>query len=134
MNSCHLGKFSLVTYQPERIDDDWEQIAPLIQRALDRYPGFDIDQIYDGLCEARFQLWTCQSDRVDAVVVTSICGPALKLVAAGGTDVHVWKHWLSEIAKFGKDNGCTRLEIDGRRGWLRVLGFNEVFTRMTREI
>lgn len=137
LSSVTLGAYSLVTYQPDRIDDDWEQIAPLIQRAIDHYPGddgFDIEQIYDGLCEARFQLWTCQSDRVDAAVVTAICGPAIKIIAAGGTALDIWKNWLPEVAKFGREHGCTRLEIDGRRGWLRALGFNEVFTRMTRAI
>lgn len=115
----------------------WSRIKPFLKMALEEYHGGDgltLDQLYDGLRTANYQCWTCQSDDIDAVVVTAIEGDKCRLLSAAGSYMKVWVNWLPYIEKFAKEHGCNELIAYGRYGWSRAAGFNVLYTKMARKI
>lgn len=135
MSSVHQDGFSLVTYPPDQIP--WFEVKPFIKMAIEEYTGddpLDLDEIYDGLRVGKYQLWTCQSDAIDAVVLTAIEGKACRIVTAGGSYMSIWVDWLPCVEKFAKQHGCEELIVYGRIGWARAAGFNVLYTKMSRKI
>lgn len=105
--------------------------------AIEEYRGSDglsLDELYDGLRVGKYQLWTCQSDDIDAAVITAITGKSCRLVAAGGSYMKVWVKWLPHIEEFARSHGCNELTIYGRAGWARAAGFEVLYTKLSRAI
>lgn len=127
----------LICYEADSIPGIWAKVEPLLKGAVDWYRGDDgpsLETVYGRLLESRFQLWTCQSDGIDAAVVTAIEGESCRLVMAGGRYLEIWVQWLPYVEEWAREHGCKQLVIDGRRGWIRAAGFEEIYTRMVRKI
>jgi hypothetical protein len=129
---------SLVTYRSSEVPKIWPYVKPLIQKALDQqvYEDWTIDEVYEGLCERKYQLWTSESDVIEAAWVTAIQEKHgvtfCLLLACGGENVHAWKHFLEHVAGWAKTKGATELLIYGRPGWARLLKFETCYAVMRK--
>lgn len=133
-------KSSLVTYQSHEVPQIWPHVKGHIKRALDRqqpYESYTLEDVYEGLCRADMQLWTAEAATIEAAWVTSIQTKGRTfclLLAAGGENVHAWKHFLTEVSEWAKANGATELLIFGRQGWARLLDFEICYAVMRKEL
>ena len=127
----------LVCYSQDQIPHVWDEVAPLIKKALDRGSNYTLQDIHLGLCISDMQLWTWVSEKIDAAMVTSIQSRDDEtwclLLTMGGKNMDEWKDCLPIVEKWAKDNGCTELRIYGRSGW-KKLGFEIEYTKLVRKL
>lgn len=109
---------------PEQIDALWPQVSPHLAR-LDDY--LDADEIYADLKDASKQLWGLQCGRdVAGVVVTRITGRTCEVVGGAGTAPYdAMRELHTEIEKWAKSLGCSRMRLQGRKGWLKLLKYTQ---------
>lgn len=124
----------LVCFGSNRIDWIWEEISPLIQKALDRGSDYTLEEIHAGLKKAEMQCWTSYNHGIEAVLVTALQDDYCLLLACGGTNAREWIAWLPIVEDWAREKGAKELRIYGRRGWLKRLKFQEKYTVMTRSI
>lgn len=113
----------IVTYQPGSIEATWDEIAPFIEKALDRGSTWNIQEVYEGLLDARFQCWTWQNPDIQAVLITYVLDGSCALLAISGKNMAAWLSGLAYIEGWAKSVGCEKMAVHGRKGWSRVLGY-----------
>lgn len=121
------------------IDSVWDKVSPLIQKALDHSCGeLAIQDVYRKLQDGHMGLimndkMACVVEFMDYPQIT-----ALRVVALGGEDMDEWLEELLDILyKWAKENGHSRVEHMGRKGWVKTLqkyGYEPRYVFMTREI
>jgi hypothetical protein len=117
----------------------WQQVEPLIERALD--DTYTARDILDGLILNRFQLFiSWENDKVESAVVTEVADyprkRILRYVLAGGDNLDNWLEPIqNKIEEFATNNYCQAIEVAGRKGWLRKLkGFEQKIYIMSKEL
>lgn len=104
------------------------RVAPILavwlQSALDvghgKVPLWEILQ----RCEAgTLQLWAAiaSGGYALAAAVTELQRETCLIWLLGGAQMERWLHMIGEMERWAQLEGCTRMEIHGRRGWLKVL-------------
>ena len=95
-------------------------------------------EIIDGLTEGRMLLWLAIDDRTMArddgprrpstvlgAAVTQLhmtnAGQLCNIVLGGGKDFRRWVGLRDAIETYARVEGCTRVRMEGRKGWARVL-------------
>ena len=101
-------------------EEDLERLRHHVEAALEYSGGtHGIEDIAEGLKSGRFQLWPAD----DSVVVTEIIVyPRLKnlhFFLAGG-DLDELRLMRPIIESWGKEIGCSRVSLAGRKGWERT--------------
>lgn len=108
-------------------------LAPAIERSNGRWAAGDV---FSELEAGQLQCWVCiEPPLLYAAAVTQIIQypgcRALCCHLVGGVDQHLWLSQLVDTAaQFAAAEGCTRIEMVGRKGWERMaapLGFRPVF-------
>lgn len=109
------------------IDSVWEQVKPLILKALEYSNGeLGIDDIYEKLKTKNMQLWICFEDIeiLSAATTEIIIYPKKKIcrvVTLGGHRMAEWFYNLIQfIEAWGRHNKINGMEVIGRRGWERI--------------
>ena len=89
--------------------------------------------VVEGVTSGNMQLWPAK----DAAAVTQLWDfpnrRVLHVLAAGGS-LETLKDMQASAAAFAKANGASALTVEGRRGWIRALGWREISTRAELEI
>lgn len=119
----------------------WPEVAPLLQKAIDKSQNdYSIHDIRS-LLEARdMQLWIWLVDsKVAACLVTVIANYPHRRVCQmpfiAGRFMKDWLKMETVIAQWAKERGCSQLEGFCRPGWTRVLkNWSIVWTTMRRDI
>lgn len=139
--SHHKERCSVRGIPAEQILYVWEQVAPLIKRALDQGSNYTLDQILEGLIHKDMQLWVYTGKKIHAALVTTIQnrGPIrwCLFLAAGGTRMSEWIHHLPSIESWAREQGCHEMRIYGRMGWVRQLreeGYTAHWTKMSKQL
>lgn len=117
--------------------NEWVRCEPFIARAVERGEGaFDVHHVWSEIMARKAQFWP----GVNGAIVTRIEDHPSGLRAclfwlAGGDDLTELKALEKAISAWAKAMGCTRVEIVGRRGWLRALeGYREGSTVLVKDI
>lgn len=117
----------LIAVDPKRVQAIWPAARPLIEKAYK-----DGDQIvppnvlYD-LVKGRRLLWLAvdEDKNILAAMLTQlfemVSGKMCKMQECGGAQMHEWKHLRKRIEDYARAEGCTRVLIEGRPGWKRVM-------------
>lgn len=100
-----------------------------IVEALDRIPHFweyyTKEWFYEMCAKGNIQVWAVGDEKtVDAIIVTEVVQfPAMKvlrLLGASGENLDTYSDRLQDVFDgFAKMQGCTRIELVGRPGWVR---------------
>ena len=122
------------TYQSDKVQSVWAEVSPLIQRALDKGSSYTLEQVKEGLEQAKMQLWTCETDKIHAALVTSLQDGYCLLLTMGGSGMSVWKDWLPSVENWARTKGCNEMRIYGRCGWSKVLGYTVDYTKMSKAL
>src|SRR5574343_134345 len=126
---------SLEDYWP----DAWELLKEAVEYSRDRLTG---KMIVDALLEKEMQLWIIpQEEGIKAAVLTEILTyttglKVVRILACGGKDLKDWMdNTVETLAKWGRNLGCTGLELYGRPGWERKLkGWGKPFICLEKDI
>lgn len=109
----------------------WPHIAHFVKRAVDRQDYHTLGEIYQGLTEHRYQLWTVDDPEPVCALITATqydddafyC----LLLALGGDGFNRWGYsGIRGVERWAKEKGCTEMRIYGRKGWARKLGYKLV--------
>ena len=98
--------------------NDFDRLAPVLQRALDQAHGYDIDDVRRAVEEGRMLLWPAGNSAVVTQIIERPRGKELYFFLAAG-DLRELKILYPIIMEWGRELGCTRAAFVGRRGWER---------------
>lgn len=131
-----------VKVKVEDIDLVWPVVLPMLQRAIDLNDGdFDGNHVFERLMEDTMQLFIgYNTDDIIYAAVTELIpyqhNKALRIVLMGGKQINSWVD-TKIFEKFGKLEGCNRIEIVGRKGWVKKLesrGYKQTHYIVTKEL
>lgn len=111
---------------PELIEAIWPIAEPFVARSYKHNFQRVPDELATELAQGTKLLWlACEGQRVLGAIVTmlfdTIEGRALKMLECGGDEMAAWMHLHERIEQYAKNEGCSRVLIEGRRGWARQL-------------
>jgi len=105
----------------------WEEVVPLLARVAPHTEGeMEPDDYIEPLTHGDMQLWVVvENKRVNAALVTQIIPypqkRILRLISLAGENFQEIKDFLEMVEVFALKNGCTALEMWGRKGWKKLL-------------
>lgn len=88
-------------------------------------------QVRESAKASRQQVWGLQdAEKVHGICITEILATPSGLTclivgAAGSAPTTLQERLHDEIARWAKSIGCTRMRLQGRRGWLRRLKYRQ---------
>lgn len=119
----------LVCVPPADVPSVWPSVAEMIDAAFAKLDEPTPDYL-PWLSDGKGLLWIYVRDgRAVAAATTSIQfgrqGLACRVVATGGDSGEegreMWAKCIAEIERYAKSQGCYKVQIDGRRGWKKLL-------------
>ena len=124
------------------VDAAWPQVLGLIEQALSKGDGgHSSDDVKTACKSGEAQLWCGVGPAgLEMVAVTEIRKqPRIKTMRVwllAGSDAPGWiVDRLSAIEEWARNAGCSRLDMLGRKGWLRRLpGWSHSHVVMSKEI
>lgn len=117
--------------------DEWVRCEAMLERAVNEAAGtFDIGFVWSEVISGRSQFWPMPQAALVSRIETYPSGlKACLLWLCGGSDLGAMKQTEQVIAGWARRQGCGRIEIVGRRGWLKALdGFREGGTILVKEL
>ena len=135
----HKGP-ALVCVDPRRILEALPHAIALLKSACRRTKLNAFEDIEQDILSGRSLLWLALNGKViqaaaATVLINSEIGKVCVITACGGTGMKRWLPLLDGIEAYAKDEGCARVRIYGRKGWLRVLdGYREKHVIMDKEL
>jgi GNAT superfamily N-acetyltransferase len=116
----------LVCVDPARIHEVWPHVRPLLERAcratcLNAFADFEAD-----ILSGRSLVWITWNGRaIEATAATTLInsdfGKVCVITLCAGHGMQRWLKLIERIESYARDEGCARIRIFGRKGWLRVL-------------
>jgi hypothetical protein len=127
----------LACVPPSRVPEVWKAVRGRIAHALERGGvATQIEQIESDLLRELAQLWVAPG----GVAVTQITRGSHRacrtctLVAFAGNYTRCIEY-LPALEQFGRNEGCSRFVILGRKGWRRRLaGYREPYVVLEKEL
>ena len=116
----------LVCVDPARIHEIWPHVRPLLEKAsratcLNAFADFEAD-----ILSGRSLAWIAWNGNTIEAAATTILintdlGKVCVITLCAGRDMKRWLKLIGRIEAYARDEGCARIRIFGRKGWLRVL-------------
>jgi len=133
-------KVELVCVDPARIQQIWPHLKELLREACQRtglsaFADLEAD-ILSG-CSLVWIAWNGQAIEAAAstILTNSDLGKVCVITLCAGRGLNRWLNLVERIESYAKDEGCTRIRIFGRKGWLRVLeGYDAKHVIMDKEL
>lgn len=120
----------------DEVNDNWEKVRPLIDIAL-LHEFYDADDVKD-FCEKNIVRMYVIGDYQAICTAELIRHPKKKTLLVHTLGGHGMNEWLDELLERLEydaiSQGATSLQVNGRRGWIKSAGFNEVYTTMVKEL
>lgn len=115
---------------------EWERCWPMLEPAVALAGGtHDKALLESDIDEGAAQFWPGPDYALVTSVVTHRTGLRDCIVLFGGGSLEPMRHLRAPIERFGREHGCKRLLIYGRRPWLRVFpGLKELMTVMAEDL
>ena len=137
---AHPSSAGLVCVDPHCVQAIWPHVAPLLKAACHRTRLNAFEDIEADIRSGRSLLWLawsgCAIEAAAAtILINSEIGKVCIITVCGGSGMRRWLPLLDEIEAYAKREGCVRVRIYGRRGWLRVLdGYAQKHIIMDKEL
>jgi hypothetical protein len=130
----------LVCVDPARVREIWPHVSPLLKAACYRTKLNAFADIEADILSGRSLLWMAWNGRtvesaVATILVNTEIGKVCIITVCGGSDMKRWLPLIDRIETYARDEGCKRVRIYGRKGWLHVLdGYEEKHIIMDKEL
>ena len=120
------GKCKVILVSPENIPTIWDNVIPLMELSQTGEHELSIDDFFESLMEERMHLWIAlEGSELLACMITQFATHpqkrALRIIFLGGEGMDKWIDHMHMVEDFALINGCTSLEVWGRKAWLRIL-------------
>jgi hypothetical protein len=111
---------------PKQIPNVWPHVAHVIRRAMERGGLGRFEDVERDVLSVNAYLWLAiESGSVLAAAVTQVTQAKdhrlCTIVACGGHDWKKFGRLIAGLETYARAEGCRRMEIAGRPGWLRRL-------------
>jgi hypothetical protein len=115
-----------VLVAPDDVPYIWDRILPYIELSQTDEKELSPDDFLDSLVGGEMQLWVVVEDKeIIACMISRFANypqkKVLRIVFVGGEGMEKWLEFLPLIEDFALMNGCTFMEVWGRKAWLRIL-------------
>lgn len=131
---------------PKFLGGMWKSIADKIEPALEYSDGaLTIDNVKEMLENHKLQLWVvCRES--DKKVLMCVCTKmsvhasgkkTCTLMLAGGTvegEPQIFREIADKLSDWAKIENCDAVEICGRRGWARIIGWEVTQTTIRKKL
>lgn len=112
---------------------EYERCWPWLEATLSA-EGYGFGDVLTLCAKGEAQLWPFDGAAALTQLLDCPTGRAVRVWAAGGNREYL-EAAQDSLEEWARGAGAARLEIVGRRGWLRALkGYREVATIMTRDL
>lgn len=117
----------LIAVDPARVEKIWHAARPLIENAYkDSDQNIPFNILHD-LTKGRRLLWLAvdEKETIIAAMLTQLfemaSGKMCKMQECGGERMQEWKHLRARVEDYARAEGCTRVLVEGRPGWERIM-------------
>jgi hypothetical protein len=130
----------LVCVDPKRVDEFWPHVSSLLKAACRRTELNAFADIEADVLSGRSLLWLAWNGRtIEAaaatILINSEIGKVCIITVCGGSELKRWLGLINQIENYARDEGCARVRIFGRQGWLRALdGYEAKHIIMDKEL
>jgi hypothetical protein len=130
----------LVCVDPARVKEIWPHVSPLLKAACYRTRLNAFEDIEAEILAGKSLLWMAWNglaveSAAATVIINTAIGKVCIITACGGSDMKRWLPLIDQIEAYARAEGCRRVRIYGRKGWLRVLnGYQEEHVIMDKEL
>jgi hypothetical protein len=130
----------LVCVDPKRISEIWPHVSSLLKDACRRTGLNAFSDIEADILAGRSLLWLAWNglaieSAAATILINSEIGKVCIITACGGSDMKRWLPLIGQIESYARREGCARVRIYGRKGWLRVLaGYEQEHVIMDKEL
>ena len=139
-NSLTPSKAKLLCIDPARVAEIWPHVRGLLKRASEKTGTGDFAQQEREVLTGLQLLWIAwNGEAIEAACTTQLVNEngvkICVLVACGGHNRARWLPLLAGIEDYARIEGCTRMQIIGRKGWSRVLdGYEARYVVLCKEL
>ena len=130
----------LVCVDPKRVSEVWPHVSHLLKGACLRTRLNAFEDIEADILAGRSLLWLAWNGRAiesaaATILINSEPGKVCIITVCGGSDMKRWLPLIGQIENYARREGCMRVRIYGRKGWLRVLdGYAQKYVIMDKEL
>lgn len=129
----------LVCVDPRRVSEVWPHVSLLLRGACRRTRLNAFADIEADILAGRSLLWVAWNGRTiesaaATIQIDSESGKVCIITVCGGNGMKRWLPLIGQIENYARREGCARVRIYGRKGWLRVLdGYQQKYVIMDKE-
>jgi len=124
--SSSLAEWTLIP--ADGVDQVWSIAAPLLEKATKRTRKIDLTSLLKSARDGLMQIWLAYDAEEEDVLaaaatemVTYSSGlKSARVILLGGRQLNRWSRLIDIIENWALSEGCSTVEIVGRRGWEKV--------------
>src|SRR5258708_1958237 len=119
----------------KRRREAWRSTRLFYRTKLNAFADIEAD-----ILVGRSLLWMAWNGRTvesaaATILINSEIGKVCIIAVCGGSDMRRWLPLIDQIETYGRNEGCKRVRIYARKGWLHVLdGYEEKHIVMDKEL
>ena len=120
--NCKIG-----LVPPEQIPYVWEKVEEHLLRMAPHSEGeLEPDDFFDSLTDGDMQLWLAiENKEIIACMISQFATypqkRVLRIIFISGDGMDRWIENFPMVENFALMNGCTFLEVWGRKAWVKIL-------------
>ena len=116
----------VILVSPENIPTIWGNVIPLMEPSQNEQRELSIDDFLDRLMDGEMQLWVAiEGKEIIACMISQFATfpqkRVLRIVYISGEGMDRWIENFPMVEDFALMNGCTFLEVWGRKAWIKIL-------------
>jgi len=120
------SRVELICVDPACIHEIWPHVRELLRAACRRTALNAFADLEADILSGRSLVWIAWNGRaIEAAAATSLTpsdiGRVCVIALCAGRGMTRWLKLIERIEDYAKDEGCARIRVFGRKGWLRVL-------------
>ena len=128
---------------PKVVPDLWFEVQPLIDKALDRSDeAYNSEDYLNLILKGECMLWigTDGKEIKSALICEVVEYPRTKILqihiwaTKSGHDYEPWMELFDSIEDYGRENGCSCIEVTVRKGLAKKLNWKHTYSVLTKRI
>lgn len=130
----------LLCVDPSKVREMWPHVAPIFHAEIERTKRGSIADLEREVLAGNGLVWVAwDGSEIKAAAATVLvkedAGLVCLIMSCAGTDMLLWVPLLGGIETYAAAEGCKRVRIVGRKGWLKMLdGYRAEGVVMDKEI
>ena len=122
----HGSNCKVAIVNSEDVPMIWDNIIPLMEPSQNEQRELSIDDFFDRLMEGEMQLWVAiEGKEIIACMISQFATfpqkRVLRIIYISGEGMDRWIENFPMVEDFALMNGCTFLEVWGRKAWIKIL-------------